>query len=129
MKCFAAHYLYSGHGRLLTRQVICLGDTGCIQSIQPLKEETATTIFLNGLLCSAFGLPDSDQLLSPDEAVSLFSKIGNEQPFIQINNLLEFYTNDPELKVGAKPILWCIDSFDLKKLILNKETSVYSVLS
>ncbi|HEY5499835.1 MAG TPA: hypothetical protein VIK20_05570 [Bacteroidales bacterium] len=127
MICFAAHYLYVGHGELLTRHIVCLDEMGCIYSIQPLNDETATTVFLNGLLCAAFDFPGSNEWMTPLDATSFFSKIRDINPQLQIKEILESFTNDSELKVGDKPNLWCIESLDLKKLLLLNETTVYSV--
>jgi len=127
MRCFAAHYLYVGRGELLTRHVVCLDEMGCIASIQPLIDETAGTVFLNGLLCSAFNFPGSDECMTPLDATSFFSKILDINPQLQIKEILEFYTNDSVLKVGDKPQLWCVESLDLKNLLLLNGTTVYSV--
>ena len=127
MKCFAAHCLYLGQGELLTNQVVCFDEKGCITSIQPLKEEIPSTIFLNGLLCAAFSLPGSKEVLSVGEAVALLGRVRDLDPLLQVTAVLESYTGDSELKVGSAHVLWCIDPIDLKKLLLLHETSVYSV--
>jgi len=127
MKSFAAHYLYVGHGELLTRHVVCLDETGSVSSIQPLNDETEATVFLNGLLCAAFDFPGSTEWMTPLDATSFFSKIRDINPQLPINEILETYTNDSALIVGDKPKLWCVDSLDLKNLLLLNETKVYSV--
>jgi len=127
MKSFAAHYIYLGSGKLLARQVVSLDEAGIIVSVQPFKEETASTVFFNGIICPTFSLPGSIKSLTPSEATSLFSRIQKEDIPVKIADVLDFYTNTPDLKIGAKIALWCIDPVDLTNLFLLEETKVYSV--
>jgi len=127
MKKIAAHYLFSGSGNLQAKQVVCLDDNGCIRSIQPFEEETAATIFLNGVLCPAFSLPGNDHILSIEEASDLLKRIWLSNPLLPINELLVFYTSDNELRIGSRVPLWCIENIDLKKLLLQEKTTIYSV--
>jgi len=127
MKKFAAHYVFSGPEKLQAKRVVCLDDSGCIHSIQPLEEETAATIFLNGVLCPAFSLPGSDKILSIEEASNLLKRIWLSNPLLPINELLAFYTSGNELKIGSRVSLWCIENIDFKKLLLQENSTVYSV--
>jgi len=128
MKRFAAHYIYLGHGELLKNQVICFDDLGFILSFEPLLEEIPSTLFLNGILCAAFGLSGSNSLMKIEEAQSFFKNSKAKHSQISVKDFLQNQTNDMELKVGSRPTLWCIDSLDLKNLLLLEETTVYSVL-
>jgi|GEM_PF-1931347 len=128
MKCFAAHYLYLGQGALLKNQVICFDDQGFIYSLKPFLEEIPSTLFLNGILCSAFGLQGSTSLMTIQEAQAFLKNSSTKHSSISVKDFLQKYTNDMELKVGSKPILWCIDSLDLKNLLLLEETTIYNVL-
>lgn len=127
MKCYAAHYIYLGRGEFLKNQVICLDDRGYIRSFEPLSEETASTLFFNGVLCAAFGFSGTNRFLSIQEGRSLLNNSLAKHPQIHLIDFLQNQTNDVELEVGSSPILWCIDLLDLKKLIVTTETTIYSV--
>jgi len=127
MRRFAAHYICSGPGMLSAKQVMCLDDEGCICAVLPFKDESASTVFLNGVICPAFGLPGNSQLLTPNEATSLIRRVVNSDSSITVTDFLEFYTNHSDLKVGVKLVLWCIEPLDLKNLLLLDNSSVYSV--
>lgn len=89
MKCFAAHYCYLEQGRLCKNQVICLDESGCMLSIKPLEEETASTVFLNGLLLVAFSLPGRQNPMTLTEAQAYLKKMREEQPLAKINDILQ----------------------------------------
>ena len=127
MRSFAAHYICSGPGILMAKQAICLDDEGCVCAVQPFRDERASTVFLNGVICPAFGLPGGNQLLTTDEATSLIRRVKNADSSIVVTDFLEFYTNLSALKIGLRPVLWCIEPLDLKNLLLLDGSSVYSV--
>ncbi|MDD4921850.1 MAG: hypothetical protein PHS30_05170 [Bacteroidales bacterium] len=127
MKCFAAHDLCPGSGQLLMKQVVCLDDEGRVCSIRRFENEMASTVFLNGVLCPAFGLPGSNGVMTLDEAASLLLRITRSNPDLPVSDFLEFYVDVPDLTIGSTPVLWCIDPIDLKKGLLLENSSVYSV--
>jgi len=129
MRYFAAQYVYVGQGKLLKKQVLGLDKKGNIASIEPFEGETASTEFLNGVLCAAFGQPDKDKQLNPEEAASFLHRIWKTNKLQPIKDLLNSYTTAPNLRIGSKPTLWCIESVDLKNLLLKEDSSVYSVFS
>lgn len=128
MKRIAAHYVYSGAGIVLPKQVIGLDENNCVVSIQPLRDETASTIFLNGLLCPAFSLPGDSNVLSTGDAMALLKRVTQSEPLMTIPEILDLYTSTPDLKIGSKVVLWCIEPIDLKKLVGVEDTVIYSVL-
>jgi hypothetical protein len=127
MKKIAAQYVFFGSDKLEPKQVVCLDDNDCVFSIQPLKEEIASTIFLNGVLCPAFGLPGNDKVLTTEDATSLLKRVRETYPLLTISEILTFYTSSPDLKVGSKVALWCIEAVDLKNLLPYEDVMVYSV--
>ncbi|MDD2611727.1 MAG: hypothetical protein PHR38_02950 [Bacteroidales bacterium] len=127
MKCFAAQYFCSGKGKIGKKQILCLDDEGVLLSIRSFNDETASTAFLNGVLCPAFGLPGSKAVLAPDEAGSLLKRVLKINPGLPVGDFLAIYTNVPDLEIGSKPRLWCIEPLDLKKLLLLDDSSVYSI--
>lgn len=127
MKCFAAHYIYLGQGELIKNRMICVDANGSILSFEPFLEETASTIFHNGIFCAAFGMSGSSSLMTPSEARFFINEIREKHPQISIKDFLQNHTNDAALKVGSNPTLWCLDSLDLVNLLVSAETTVYSV--
>jgi len=127
MKKFAAHYVFSGPEKLQAKRVVCLDDSGCVLSIQPFEEETAATVFLNGVLCPAFSLPGNDKILSIEEALDLLKRIWLNNPLLPINELLAYCTSGNGLKTGSRGPLWCIENIDFRKLLLQENSTVYSV--
>ena len=127
MKCFAAQYFCSGKGKIEKNQILCLDDEGVLLSIRPFNDEIASTAFLNGVLCPAFGMPGSKIILALDEANSLLKRVTKINPRLPVSDFLAIYTNIPDLKVGSKSKLWCIENLDLKKLLLLDDSSIYSV--
>jgi len=127
MKSIAAHFVYIGSGVMLSKHVVSLEEDGRIHSIKPLLVESASTIFYNGIICPAFGLPGDSKCLNPKEATDLLHRLWNENPELKLGEILNFYTSFSELKVGFKTTLWCIDKVDLKELIVLENTIVYSV--
>jgi hypothetical protein len=127
MKCFAAHFVYWGGGKVLSKQVLCLNDDGTLRSVRPLTDEMASTSFFNGLICPAFGLPGNNQLLTPAEATLLLRRVQSANPELTLDELLATYTELPALQVGTSAKLWCMEPIDLKKLLVQENTSVYSI--
>lgn len=129
MKCLAAQYVYIGQGKMLKKQVVSLEKSGNINAIGPFEGESATTVFLNGILCAAFSQPGNDKLMNPDQAASLLHNIWKMNELQPIKDLLNLFTTAPELRIGSKPNLWCIESVDLKNLLLKDDSFVYSIFS
>jgi len=127
MKCFAAQYLFSGKGKIGKKQILCLDNEGVLLSIRSFSDEMASTAFLNGVLCPAFGLPGSKTVLVPEEADSLLKRVTKINPGLPVGDFLAIYTNVLDLEIGSKPKLWCIEPLDLKKLLLLDDSSVYSI--
>lgn len=129
MKSFAAQYVYIGQGRMLKKQVVQVDNSGNINSIQPFEVESASTVFLNGVLCVAFCHSGNGKPLNTDEAAILLHQIWKTNKPQPINDLLNSYTTAPDLEIGSRSNLWCIESVDLKQLLLKENISVYSVFS
>lgn len=127
MKRIAAQYLYAGSGRLLPKQVLSFDADGVLQSIESLVEETAETLFLNGILVQAFSLPGSTQPLSPEEATQWLKSIRREVSGLTVMNFFERYVVVPLLTVGTKPSFWCVEPVDFKNALVLDATIVYGV--
>lgn len=129
MRYFAAQYVYVGQGKLLKKQALGLDESGIIKSIEPFEGETASTEFLNGILCAVFGQPGNGKHQNPEEATSLLHRIWETNKSHPIIDLLDSYTTAPNLRIGSKSTLWCIEPVDLENLFLKEDSFVYSVFS
>ena len=127
MNCIAAQYVYIGQGRLLKRHAIHFDKNGNANAIKPFEGEMASTIFINGIVCPSFVWPDKNISLTPAEATALLHRLWDKNRLLPVNDLLNFYTSSTELKLGSKPILWCIEKVDLLNLLFTDNFSVHAI--
>ena len=118
-KSFAAIYIYTGSGILSKNHYLTIKEDGLITNIDHLVSEMHSTVFLNGILCAAFSLPETNKP-DPDLAFRWMLDLMKNDLETTIPECLKLLFDVPELKTGDKVTLWCIENIDFSTLRLNE---------
>ncbi|MDP4277744.1 MAG: hypothetical protein Q8914_08935 [Bacteroidota bacterium] len=125
MKGFAAHYLYQGTGQVLKNHVLFMAPDGVVLSMKPLSDETASTIYLNGILLPAFRL--SDDVPAVEDALDWLLECQTFHAEWNVFDCLNHVPSMPSLQCGCCQSVWCLEQLDLSALRLTGQTRLFEV--
>ncbi|MDR2086555.1 MAG: hypothetical protein LBP72_05210 [Dysgonamonadaceae bacterium] len=105
MKRFAAHYLVMPPNRLYKLYGIELDDNRKFETIYPLKQETAVTVFLNGVLLAV------NENTSPELPATVEKRL-KQYPATTLFELLDYLSLE-KITAGTPVNLYHLNGFDL----------------
>jgi hypothetical protein len=108
MKRFAAHYIFLPTNRLYKLYRIDLGENRQLEALYPLEQETASTVFLNGVILAV----NENTFRSDDELYLIMENCLRRYPGITLFELLERLILK-EITVGNPVNLYHLDGIDL----------------
>jgi hypothetical protein len=117
VKRFAAHYIVLPPGYLYKLHVIEIDENRGLGIVYPLKQETAATVFLNGLILAV-----NENTFPPDELLVTVENHVQQYPGITLFELLD-YLSLKKLVAGEPLNLYHLDGIDLPSAKFRTDNS------